>query len=129
MDEPQPMTGESKDRREDARVEELLRVNAELGAELRALNGGQAEAPRKGRVPAARGIARLHGEREALRTQLEETQVALEHLQGVQVALDVVSTERERLARENAQLANEVARLRSGWRGTLRRLRGRLLNR
>jgi predicted nuclease with TOPRIM domain len=114
---------------ESARVEELLRVNAELAAELRALAGARVEAPRRGRVPAARGIARLHSEREALRSQLEETQAALEHLQGVQVALDVVSAERQRLGRENEKLATEVARLRRGWRGTVRRLRGRLLNR
>jgi predicted nuclease with TOPRIM domain len=114
---------------ESARVEELLRVNAELAAELRALTGGRAEAPRRGRVPAARGIARLHAEREALQAQLQETQAALEHLQGVQVALDVVSAERERLSRENEELANEVVRLRSGWRGLLRRLSGRLSTR
>jgi len=114
---------------ESARVEELLRVNAELAAELRALAGGRTDGPRRGRVPAARGIARLHAEREALATQLAETQTALEHLQGVQVALDVVSAERERLGRENKELADEVVRLRSGWRGALRRLRARLLAR
>lgn len=111
---------------EGERIEELLRVNAELSAELRALAAGRVEAPRRGRVPAARGIARLHSEREALQVQLEETQVALEHLQGVQDALDEVSAERERLGGENEALANEVARLRTGWRGVLRRLRGRL---
>lgn len=114
---------------DDSRVEELLRVNAELAAELRALAAGQTPAPRQGRVPAARGVARLHAEREALTVQLQETQAALEHLQGVQVALDVVSAERERLSRENEELANEVVRLRSGWKGILRRLRGRLSTR
>jgi predicted nuclease with TOPRIM domain len=114
---------------ESAQVEELLRVNAELAAELRALVGGRAEAPRRGRVPAARGIARLHAEREALTTQLAETQTALEHLHGVQAALDEVSAERERLSRENEELANEVVRLRAGWRGILRRLSGRLSTR
>jgi predicted nuclease with TOPRIM domain len=114
---------------DSAQVEELLRVNAELAAELRALTAGRAEAPRRGREPAARGIARLHAERDALSVQLQETQAALEHLQGVQAALDEVSAERERLGRENEELANEVARLRSGWQGILRRVRGRLLNR
>ncbi|HEV2858542.1 MAG TPA: hypothetical protein VGW80_09095 [Solirubrobacterales bacterium] len=123
------MTERGGQRGEDTRIEELLRVNAELAAELRALAGGQAEAPRRGRVPAARGIARLHAEREALTTQLAETQAALEHLQGVQAALDEVSAERERLGRENEELANEVVRLRRGWRGILRRLRGRLSSR
>jgi predicted nuclease with TOPRIM domain len=114
---------------ESARVEELLRVNAELAAELRALAGGRAESPRRGRVPAARGIARLQAEREALATRLEETQTALGHLQEVQAALDEVSAERERLSRENEELADEVVRLRSGWQGALRRLRARLLAR
>jgi predicted nuclease with TOPRIM domain len=110
---------------ESAQVEELLRVNAELAAELRALATGNTERPRRGRVPAARGVAKLHSEVEALTVQLQETQVALEHLQGVQAALDEVSAERERLGRENAELAAEVARLRSGWQGLVRRLRGR----
>jgi predicted nuclease with TOPRIM domain len=114
---------------ESARVEELLRVNAELAAEVRALTTGRADAPRRGRVPAARGVARLHAEREALTVQLQETQTALEHLQGVQEALDEVSAERARLSRENEELADEVVRLRSGWRGVLRRARGRLSSR
>lgn len=114
---------------ESAKVEELLRVNAELAAELRALASGRAEAPRRGRVPASRGIARLHSERDALEVQLQETQTALEHLQGVQVALDEVSAERERLSRENEEMAQEVVRLRSGWQGALRRLRARLSQR
>lgn len=114
---------------ESAKVEELLRVNAELAAELRALASGRTVTPRRGRVPAARGIARLHAEREALTVQLQETQTALEHLQGVQASLDQVSAERERLGRENEELANEVARLSGGLQGLLRRLRGRLLAR
>ena len=121
---------ERREERDDSeRVEELLRVNAELAAELRALAAGRAGAPRKGRVPAARGIARLHAEREALSVQLEETRTALEHLQGVQAALDEVSAERERLSRENEELLAEVLRLRAGWRGLMRRARARLLNR
>jgi hypothetical protein len=122
------MAEQSGEKGETARVEELLRVNAELAAELRVLAEGRTEAPRRGRVPAARGIARLHSEREALEVQLQETQTALEHLQGVQAALEVVSAERERLGRENEELAAEVVRLRAGWRGILRRLRGRLAN-
>lgn len=126
MDGPEQMTEVEREPGEGARMQELLRVNAELAAELRALSAGQVDAPRQGRVPAARSIARLYAEREALTVQLEETQTALEHLQGVQAALDEVSAERERLGRENEELANEVARLRSGWKGLLRRLRGRL---
>jgi chromosome segregation ATPase len=123
------MSGAGEERRESARLQELLRVNAELAAELRALSEERVETPRRGRVPASRGVARLHAEREALQTQLQETQTALEHLQGVQAALDEVSAERERLSRENEELANEVARLRAGWQGILRRLRGRLSTR
>jgi predicted nuclease with TOPRIM domain len=123
------MSDQGQERTESAQVEELLRVNAELAAELRALTAGRSEAPRKGQVPASRGVARLHAERDALRTQLEETRTALEHLQGVQAALEEVSDERLRLSRENEELAAEVARLRAGWQGAMRRLRGRLLNR
>ncbi|HXQ88022.1 MAG TPA: hypothetical protein VN733_00135 [Solirubrobacterales bacterium] len=105
--------------RGDARVEELLRVNAELAAELRALRQGRADAPRAGRVPAARGVARLRTERDQLAARLEESEAALAATQA----------DRDRLERQNRELAAEVARLSSGLAGLLRRARGRLLSR
>jgi len=100
-------------------VEELLRVNAELAAEIRALSGGRAEEPRSGQAPAARGIARLRSEREALAKRLEETEVALE----------ATRADRDGLERQNREMAAEIARLSAGFGGFLRRARGRLLQR
>ena len=86
-------------------VEELLRVNADLAAELRALRSGRIGAPRQGRVPAARGIAKLWGERKALETRLEETQAALEASragqEATQAALEDVQAHRQGLERQN----------------------------
>jgi chromosome segregation ATPase len=114
-------------------VEELLRVNAELAAELRALQAGRIEAPRPGRVPAARGIAKLWGERKALEKQLEETQAALEAARGAQAATEVamadVQRHREGLERQNQEMAAEIVRLRTGMRGLMRRARARMVER
>jgi hypothetical protein len=100
-------------------VEELLRVNAELAAEIRALSAGRAEAPRAGQVPAARGIARLRSERDALAVRLEETEAALA----------ATRADRDGLERQNRQMAAEIARLSAGLPGLLRRARARLLHR
>ena len=114
-------------------VEELLRVNADLAAELRALRSGRIGAPRQGRVPAARGIAKLWGERKALETRLEETQAALEASragqEATQAALEDVQAHRQGLERQNQEMAAEIVRLRTGMRGALCRARGRLLER
>jgi uncharacterized coiled-coil DUF342 family protein len=98
-------------------VEELLRINAELAAEIRSLSGGRAEEPRAGQVPAARGIARLRSERDALATRLEETEAALA----------ATRADRDGLERQNREMAAEIARLSAGLPGLLRRVRGRLL--
>ncbi len=111
---------------ENPLVEDLLRANAELAAELRSLSTGRAPAPRQGRVPAARGIAHLWGERDALAARLEEAQAALEASQG---ALEDVQAHREGLERQNQEMAAEIVRLRTGPRGAMRRLRSRLLER
>ena len=100
-------------------VEELLRVNAELAAEIRALSAGRADGPRAGQAPAARRIARLQGEREALAARLEETEAALE----------ATRADRHGLERQNREMAAEIARLSAGFGGFLRRARGRLLSR
>jgi chromosome segregation ATPase len=118
---------------EAPRVEELLRVNAELAAELRALRAGQIEAPRQGRVPAARGIARMRGERKALEDRLEETQAALEASragqEATQASLEDVQGHRERLERQNQEMAAEIVRLRTGMRGLMRKARARMFER
>lgn len=100
-------------------VEELLRVNAELAAEIRALSEGRAESPRPGRAPAARQVARLLTERDSLAARLEETEAAL-------VA---TRADRDGLEQQNREFAAAIARLSAGLPGVLRRVRGRLLNR
>lgn len=105
--------------RESTRVEELLRVNAELAAELRELNEGRIDAPRPGRNPAARRLARLLAERDSLAKSLEETKAALAALQA----------DRDGLERQNQEFAAEIVRLRSGIPGLLRRARARIVNR
>jgi hypothetical protein len=107
------------DAAESKRVEELLRVNAELAAELRALNAGRAERPRPAQVPAARGVARLTGERDSLAQRLEATEAELE----------ATRAGRDGLERQNQEMAAEIARLSAGVAGILRRARGRLLSR
>lgn len=100
-------------------VEELLRVNAELAAEIRALTQERTENPRSGQVPAARQVARLLTERDALAAQLEE----------VEAALAATRADRDGLERQNREFAAAIARLSAGLPGVLRRVRGRLLNR
>jgi len=118
---------------ESPQLEELLRVNAELAAELRALRAGRTEVPRQGREPAARGIAQLWGERRALEDQLEETRAALAASQAgqeaTQAALEDVQAHREGLERQNQEMTAEIVRLKTGMRGLMRRARGRLLER
>ncbi|HEX5984215.1 MAG TPA: hypothetical protein VFY69_08420 [Solirubrobacterales bacterium] len=104
---------------ESRQVEELLRVNAELAAEIRSLSAGRAEKPRPGEVPAARGVARLLAERDSLAKRLEETEAALA----------ATRADRDGLERQNREMAAEIARLSTGLAGFLRRARGRLLDR
>lgn len=109
---------------EDSRtVEELLRVNRELAAELRALLQGRAVAPRPGPTAAARGLARLEAEHAALAEKLAATERELEETQG----------HREGLERQNQEMAAEIgklsARLNAGLLGYLRRLRHRMPSR
>lgn len=56
---------------EDPRVEELLRVNAGLAAEVRNLTLGRADAPRAAAMPTSRRLAMLTDERDTLRERLE----------------------------------------------------------
>lgn len=94
------------------RVEELLRVNARLGAEVRSLTLGRTGAPRSGSMPVSRKLGKLIDEREALEQHLRETNEVLK----------VSQAHRAELERDNAELAAAVASLRSGPRGLVRRL-------
>jgi hypothetical protein len=103
----------------DRRVEELMRINAGLAAEVHALATGMTEAPRGSAMTTPRRIGVLIDERDELVAQLEETRVGLAAMQASQ----------EELARQNQELVAEIARLRSGYAGLARRLRARLLRR
>ncbi|HET7120252.1 MAG TPA: hypothetical protein VFI17_03250 [Solirubrobacterales bacterium] len=102
---------------EEARVEELLRVNAALAAEIRNLSAGRADAPRPAAMPTSRRLATLIDEREDLREQLRELGAEAEALR----------VERDALRRRGEHLEAELQRLRAGLGGALRRVRARLL--
>lgn len=101
---------------EDRRVEELLRVNARLAAEVRSLTLGHTEVPRQTAMPAARRLGTVIDERDALTEQLAATRVALE----------AGRAHRQELERVNADLNDVVQNLRAGPHGLLRRVFARL---
>jgi cell division protein FtsB len=107
---------------DETRVEELLRLNAELAAELRSLRRG-AEG-RSAPVPAARRIARLVDDLESTRAKLASETAAAE---ATRAALAAREEELGQLRRAVEELRREVTRLRSGLPGFLRRARARLL--
>lgn len=109
----------SERRGEDPRVEELLRVNAELAAEVRNLTLGYADAPRPAGMPTTRRLGRLMEERDGLRAELGATRSELER----------VRADRAGLERQNQEMAVELVRLSGGLLGFLRRARRRFLNR
>lgn len=100
----------------ELRVAELRRVNEQLGRRL--VDGAASRQPRSP-VTAARTLGKLTQERDLAQTQLEE---ARQQLAEAQSGLD-------HYGRENAQLRSEVARLRVGVPGLLRRAQARLRRR
>jgi uncharacterized coiled-coil DUF342 family protein len=111
---------------EARRVEELLRVNAELAEEIRSLQEGRTEAPRARAMPAARRVGRLREERDSLAAELERSRAEADDLRrhGEDLARQVGEQ-----ARQIEALSVEVNRLRGGAAGALRRIRARLLRR
>lgn len=131
---------------EDSRVEALLRVNAELAAEIRGLQEGRIDHPRSAAAPSARRLGRLlvshdelltdHdeliAERDRLLAELSRLKGELEE-QGRRLLAETaraakLEDERVRLVQkidEYGRLAEalqaEVARLRGGIVGKLRR--------
>jgi chromosome segregation ATPase len=99
------------------RVEELLRVNERLAAEVRSLTLGRTGVPRSGSMTAARRLGVLIDERDTLR----------EHFEATRFELDRIRAHRDELERHREELAAELHELRGGWRGLLRRVRVRLL--
>jgi hypothetical protein len=109
----------SPDPDEERRVEELLRINARLAAEVRSLALGRVDASRPSSMTASRRLGALIEERDDL----------LERLQESETALETTRVGYRQLVRNRDELAAEVSRLRGGWRGYLRRARARLLPR
>lgn len=101
---------------ERRRVEELMRVNEALAAEVRSLALGRTDAPRSRAMPTSRRLGAILDERETLIEQLEETRASLA----------AMTAGHEELARRNDELMAAVRDLRSGRRGKLRRVRARL---
>jgi cell division protein FtsB len=111
---------------EAKRVEELLRVNAELAAEIRNLAEGRADGPRSATMTTSRRLGIILDERDTAAEQRDETAAQLEETRE---RLAAVEAHRDQIERRNAELAAEVLRLRGGWRGLGRRLRAKLLAR
>jgi chromosome segregation ATPase len=118
------MTGEAPSSGNERRIEELLRANAELAAEIRSLALERVAAPRSTVAPAVRRVSRLTEERDSLAAELESAQSELARLEqhnqelGRQIHEQTLHIE---------GLSKEVLLLRSGAAGLLRRLRIRLL--
>jgi hypothetical protein len=102
---------------EQRRVAELLRVNGELATEIRQLALGRRAQPRVAQLPAARRVAKLQGERDSL----------LDALEASRGEVDRLTRHGEDQARRIEALDSEVARLRGGVAGILRRARARVL--
>jgi len=113
---------------DDPRIEALLNVNAELAAEIRSLQAGRISEPRSAAMPAARRLGRLTDELRAERDNLEAHRKGLE-AQNQELASHIheLSQEYDELAAQLQAHGRELERLRSGWRGVLRRIRARLL--
>jgi hypothetical protein len=106
-------------------VSELLRVNAELAAEIRRLAIDREGAPRSGAGTSARRLSRLVSERDAL---IRERDALLEERDAVRDELGRTIGHRDELAAENVarakhidEMGAELARLRSGFGGLVLR--------
>lgn len=101
----------------EPRIAELIRVNAELAAELRKLELSRDATPRSGPLPASRRLVILVADRDSLAARLD----------AAVAELDSIKAERDRLVRHDRELAAEVRRLRGGRLGLVRRAWARLM--
>lgn len=138
------MSEERQSPDEKRRVAELLRANRELAGEIRELTLGRRAKPRSAQLPAARHVAKLRAEREALAAERDEL-AAERELRAVELEQSRAEAERQRghgerlekqvqeqahrideQGRRLAELNDEVERLRGGLKGILRSARARL---
>jgi alanyl-tRNA synthetase len=96
----------------EGRVEELLRVNERLGRELTEAGAGRRPATA---TTSAFAVAKLVRERDSAADRATELK-----------ALEELVPQLEHLQAENENLRRELARLRGGYAGLLRRARARL---
>jgi chromosome segregation ATPase len=107
------------------RIEELLRINEELAAEIRSLQAGRTIAARSAAMPAARRVGSLREERDSLKAELEASRTELERVEEHNQELGRQIHEQ---SNEIGRLSQEVGQLRSGVVGLMRRVRARLLD-
>lgn len=117
----------------ERRVEELLRINGELAAEIHTMRRGGANPPRTAAMPAARRVGRLAEERDALVAERDSLAAELDLSRVEHDALrrhaDVLEDKVRDQAHSVEELSREVTRLRGGAAGLLRRVRARLARR
>jgi chromosome segregation ATPase len=122
--------GESSTAGESRRVEELLRVNGELAAEIRALQAKRTSGPRSAAMPAARRVGKLSEERDSLAAERDslaaELAASRAELEALKQHTDGLAEKVGDQARHIDELSHEVIRLRGGLAGVLRRLSARL---
>lgn len=111
---------------EDPRVRELLRVNAELAAEIRNLALGRAPKPRGTLLGATRRLTALAEERDEAVAGFEAQSAGFE---AQSAELKALRAENEELRRRAERQVRELERLRAGPRGLLRRAKAGLLRR
>ena len=102
---------------EDARVEELLRVNAELAAEIRSMALGRTDVPRSAMLGASRRLVKITEERDATEAELAQQNASLVELS------EEVHELRRRIEVQNG----ELERLRAGPLGLFRRAKASVL--
>lgn len=98
-------------------MDELMKSNAALAAELRSLILECAEAPRSVSTTTSSGFAAILDERQTLLAQIEAGSAEVEQSKAAQ----------DDLEQRNRRQAAEMVRLRSGLAGFGRHARGRLL--
>lgn len=127
------MTAGKRDSGGDEREAELLRINAELAAEIRDLSSQRTSEPRSAAGPSARRVSRLVAERDELAAERERLSAELEareaELDALRRQSEDIGTQLRDRARQVDELSREVKRLRGGGVGIARRLRARLLRR
>jgi chromosome segregation ATPase len=114
---------EGSDAAANRQVDELLRINGELAAEIRSLQAGRTAAPRSTGMPAARRVGVLRDKHDAALAELAELRA---ELQAALAEQDRLERHNQELGRRMHEQGRQIASLRSGFVGLLVRVRARL---